>query len=362
MNYNDYRVHKRLMNLSSDIIEKVYSLISEIDAVKNTFKISVSKVDQTIDRLTQSVIVTSSGSSNRIEGNKLSDDEIKSLYSKINIKKFKSRDEQEVVGYIECMQTIFDNYQDIKITESNILWLHEKMLARCDNDSNHRGKYKVGLNRVEARDPSRNVVGIIFDPTPPYLVKKEMIELIDWYNFAIETKAKHPLILTANFIFEYLAIHPFQDGNGRTSRLLSNVMMLRAGYDFVKIASHEKVIESNKAEYYKTLNFTQKTWKTDNEDVSQWLLFFLGAIKLQAESSLLLLQKDNFEETLSQKQMKIWNYIAKLDNREFTRSELISVSKIPARTVESIIKKFLDMNKITRLGQGRAIRYKIAKL
>jgi Fic family protein len=352
-----YRVDVRIDNLNPQNLEKIYSLLAEIDVVKGTLYLTETIVPQAVAYLKQSAIITSTGASNRIEGNRLSDNEVREIYKNINIKKFKTRDEQEIVGYLEILQFIFDNYEEISISESNIFWLHKEMLKYCDRDERHRGNYKIGSNRVEARDPFGNVIGVIFEPTPPHLVKKEITELIDWHNITVSKK--HPLIVIANFIFEYLAIHPFQDGNGRTSRLLSNLMLLRNGYNFARIASHEQIIESNKAEYYKVLNYTQTTWKTDHEDISQWILFFLEIVKTQAQKAIELLKQDNFVQLLSEKQTQVWNFILSLDGQEFTRKDIATTLQIPAITAESIIKKFLVMKKITRLGQGRATRYKI---
>ncbi|MDR2464512.1 MAG: hypothetical protein LBD36_02820 [Holosporales bacterium] len=137
-------------------------------------------------------------------------------------------------------------------------------------------------------------------------------------------------------------------------------MLLRSGYFFTKITSHEQVIESNKAEYYKVLNYTQTTWKTDHEDLSQWILFFLRIVKIQAQKVIEIMQKDNFEQLLSEKQLIVWNCILRLQGTEFSRKDIIAATGITAVTVESIIKKFLNMNKIMRLGQGRATRYRQA--
>jgi Fic family protein len=348
------RFNKRISFLED--IEEIYSIIAEIDAVKTSWRITNSIAPPILARLTESAIITSTGASNRIEGNKLSDDEVKAIYQNINIKKFKTRDEQEIAGYMETLQFVFKNHDNISISESNILWLHQEMLKYCDKDERHRGIYKIGPNRVEARDALGRILGIVFEPTPPHLVKKEMMELIDWYNAA--TSSRHPLIVIANFIFEYLAIHPFQDGNGRTSRLLSNLMLLRSEYLFTQIASHEQIIEANKAEYYKVLNHTQTTWKTDNEDVSQWILFFLKIVRIQAQKAIAFMTSDNFEQLLSSKQLTVWDYILSLHGKEFSRKNVVDATGIVPVTVESILKKFLNMNKITRLGQGRAVRYR----
>ncbi|MBF0366357.1 MAG: hypothetical protein HQK50_12350 [Oligoflexia bacterium] len=173
MNWFDFRVHKRL-TLKNSIVEDVYAAIAEIDGVKNSWRTTSQLLPQTIERLTRSVIVTSTGSSNRIEGNQLSDQEVEHLYKSNRIKKFNTRDEQEVAGYLQILELIFHSYNDIPITESSILKLHNDMLTHSEKDLHHKGRYKVGPNRVEARDPSGNVIGIIFDPTPPYLVKKEI--------------------------------------------------------------------------------------------------------------------------------------------------------------------------------------------
>ncbi len=269
MKAQDYRIHKRL-SLNPDLVETIYGILSEIDAVKNSWQITRRLLPQTIERLTRSVIVTSTGSSNRIEGNRLTDLEVENLYKNLRVKKFKTRDEQEIAGYLQVLELIFNNYGDIPITESSILKLHDDTLIYSEKDMGHKGRYKFGSNRVEAKDPLGNTVGIIFEPTPPYLVEKEMRELIDWYNSAVTAKAKHPLILIANFIFEYLAIHPFQDGNGRTARLLTNLMLLKQGYMFTQIVSHERIIEANKIDYYLALNKTQSSWKTDMEDIAPY--------------------------------------------------------------------------------------------
>lgn len=336
-------------------------MIAEIDTVRNTFRLSNRLLPQAIERLTQSVIVTSTGASNRIEGNRLTDDEVEALYRKLRIKPFKTRDEQEVAGYIEMLERIFENHSDIPVTENHILQLHSDMLAYSDKDLGHKGRYKTGPNRVEARDQSGNVVGVIFDPTPPHLTEKEMRDLIDWYRWASAEKFRHPLILVANFAFEYLAIHPFQDGNGRTSRLLTNLMLLQNGYAFTALVSHEKLIEASKAEYYLALNKTQKTWKSETEDVSPWLLYIFDIFLKQARAAQHILESDQFEYLLSGKQLVFWNWAQNLQGKEFNRGDAIRALGFAPRTTEQIMKKFLDMKKLEQLGRGRATRYRVMR-
>jgi Fic family protein len=358
MHWREFRLSRRLQ-LPSELTETIYSQIAEIDAVKNTYSLARRLLPQTVERLTHSVIITSTGASNRIEGNRLSDEEVESLYRKMRIKPFKTRDEQEVAGYIDMLKRILESYRDIPVTESHILQLHRDMLAYSDKDQGHRGGYKFGPNRVEAKDQSGNVVGVIFDPTPPHLTAKEMRDLIDWHAWARAEKFKHPLILLANFVFEYLAIHPFQDGNGRTSRLVTNLMLLRNGYSFAALISHEKLIEESKAEYYLALNKTQRAWKTENEDMAPWLLYIFDIFLKQARAAALLLESDQIEYLLSEKQLALWKWAQDSPSREFSRGDAVSALGFPPRTVEQIIKKLLDMKKLGRLGRGRATRYRV---
>ncbi len=358
MNFEKDRLTKRL-NLGSEVIEKVFSIISEIDAVKNSWKIAGKLLPQTIERLTHSVIVTSTGASNRIEGNKLTDSEVEALYKNLRIRKFKTRDEQEVAGYLEMLELIFDRYNDISLKESTILQFHRDMLKYSDKDERHRGQYKFGPNRVEAKNQSGKVVGIIFDPTPPHLTPKEMQELLAWYEEAKTRSFKHPLLLIANFVFEYLAIHPFQDGNGRTSRLITNLMLLQSGYEFVSVVSHERVIEARKADYYIALNKSQASWKSKKEDVSTWLIYFLNILREQARQALKILEGDDIDYLLSEKQLELWRWVNQLGERTFSRKEVIDELGYPPRTVEACIKKLLDLKKITKMGEGRATRYRM---
>ena len=260
---------------------------------------------------------------------------------------------------LEVLELVFGHYQDIPVRESSILQLHQDMLKYSDKDARHKGQYKFGPNRVEAKDRTGRVLGIIFDPTPPHLVQKEMQELVEWYAWAVAGSFRHPLILIANFVFEYLAIHPFQDGNGRTSRLLTNLMLLQHGYEFARVVSHEKLIESNKADYYLALSKTQKSWKGKKEDISLWLSFFLKIIRAQSRQALSILEGDSIEYLLSGKQMELWRWAAALPGREFGRKAAIEATGYPARTVESIVKKLLDLKKIEKLGAGRATRYRV---
>jgi Fic family protein len=360
MDWTTDRLSKRL-TFSPERTEAIYSVLSEIDAVKTAFRLTGKLPPQTLSRLTQSVIVTSTGASNRIEGNRLTDDEVEALYRNLRIRKFRTRDEQEVAGYLEMLELILASHEDMKLSEALILQLHRDMLKYSEKDERQRGSYKFGPNRVEAKDPTGKVMGVIFDPTPPHLTPKEMRELVEWLGWAEDKTFKHPLIRIGNFIFEYLAIHPFQDGNGRTSRLLTNLLLLQHGYDFTALVSHEKLIEERKADYYLALNRAQSSWKTDSEDIYPWLIYFLEIVKAQAVKALDLIGKDNIETLLSEKQLMLWQWAQTRNAPEFSRKDAVEALGFPPRTVEAIIKKLLGLKRLERAGEGRGTRYRIVR-
>jgi len=360
MDWQNDRLSKRLA-FSPERTEEIYAILSEIDAIKNAFLLTDKLLPQTITRLTQTVIITSTGASNRIEGNQLSNEEVEALFRNRSIRKFKTRDEQEVAGYLEMLEVILESYADMSLSEALILQLHRDMLKYSDKDKRQRGAYKFGPNRVEAKDQSGKVVGVIFDPTPPHLTPKEMQELTAWQEWADEESYKHPLIRIGNFAFEYLAIHPFQDGNGRTSRLLTNLLLLQQGYMFTALVSHEKLIEERKADYYLALNRSQGSWKSKKEDIYPWLIYFLEIVKTQATTALELIQQDSIENLLSEKQLALWQWAQACNEGEFSRKTAVEALGFPPRTVEAITKKLVELKRLERLGIGRGTRYRLVR-
>jgi Fic family protein len=349
------RFEKR-MEFSSRQSEEIYSLISKIDAVRGQWRIEETLSPQTVAQLRVSALVTSSGASTRIEGSRLTNDEVRALFEKRSIRTLRTRDEQEVVGYLELLRKVFDSYETLVFSESLIKHFHGELLKYAEKDQRHRGSYKFGPNRVEAKDENGNIIGIIFDPTPPHLTSKEMRELTEWTEDALTSGSKHPLIVVANFLFEFLAIHPFQDGNGRLSRILTNLLLLRSGYRFMPYVSHESLIEESKAEYYLALHASQNTWKTEHEDIIPWIWYFLSVMERQSSAALDLLSRDNVEKFLSEKQTLVWQYALSRDS--FQRSDAISATGLKPRTVEESIKKLVRMNKLEKIGEGRATRYR----
>lgn len=210
---------------------------------------------------------------------------------------------------------------------------------------------------MEARDYKGNLVKVIFNPTEPALTPIEMKDLIEWAQKELKDKNIHPLVIIANFIFEYLAIHPFQDGNGRTSRILTNLLLLKSGYLFAPFVSHESLIESKKVEYYKVLAKTQQTWKTKQEDMSVWISYFLEIVKLQVSKAISLSKTDNIDIHLSEIQSKIWQTI--LANTNISRQEIQKETGLSDSTIKQVINKLILMKKIERIGATRSVKYRV---
>jgi Fic family protein len=347
------RFAKRLEKISIKIIGKV----AKIDELKGEWSLGTSLHPQILGRLKKSVLVTSTGASTRIEGSKLTDEQIEKMLRGISIQKFSNRDQQEVQGYYELLQNIFDAWETLSFSESLIKHFHQEMLKYVEKDKRHLGQYKKGENKVIMVDEAGQSLGTLFETTPPYLTPKYMQELVDWTKQTLADSTYHPLLVIGNFIVEFLQIHPFLDGNGRASRILTNFLMLKCGYLFVPYVSQEKIIEDNKPDYYMALRKSQKTFGSKKEDIAVWMDFFLMVVQKQAFLAKALLQKDNIENTLSPKQLLVWQYLQSVP--EATPSEIAKKTKIVIPTVNQAIRKLVGFNKIETLGYGRATRYRL---
>ena len=206
-------------------------------------------------------------------------------------------------------------------------------------------------------DAKRNIVGTIFDTTPAYLTPIETQGLVEWTIKAIKEQKYHPLLIIGNFVVEFLKIHPFRDGNGRLSRILTNLLMLQAGYLYIPYVSHEKLIEEKKQEYYVALRKTQLTLKSEKADLVPWLTFFLNVILIQSKEAVDLLTVENVEKTLSGKQLAVLEYLQKV--KEATPGDIAEITKVARPTVNQVLEKLLNLKKIERIGMGRSTRYRI---
>lgn len=257
--------------------QEMIRLIAFIDSFKGKWNVLEQKENIYLKELRKIATIESVGSSTRIEGAQLSDTEIKALLNNLAISRLETRDQQEVLGYFEVLELIYDNYSRIELSERYLLQLHQRLLKYSTKDDRHRGGYKNMPNKVVATFPD-GTQKVIFNTTEPHLVGKEMSELIHWTNAQLTLEEIHPLVVTGLFIYEFLSIHPFQDGNGRLSRLLANFLLLKRNYHFIQYISFENLIEQNKKVYYEALMDGQKDRGTASERIESWILFFLDSM------------------------------------------------------------------------------------
>lgn len=275
----DYLIFLERLSITPEMVQ----LIAEIDQFKGSWQAFKQMASEQLNALKHVATIESVGSSTRIEGAKLSDNEVEKLLGGLNTQSFRSRDEEEVAGYAYTLETIFANYEHIPLTENYIKQLHAMLLQYSGKDVRHRGEYKKFPNHVEAFDADGKSVGIIFETTPPFETMEEMRTLIAWTQEALQEKRHHPLLIIGTFIVLFLAIHPFQDGNGRLSRIVTTLLLLKTGYAYVPYSSLEAIIEDNKQGYYLALRRTQSTFKKDNPDLHPWLLYFLRILQKQKQ-------------------------------------------------------------------------------
>ena len=346
------RFDQRLENIPSSL----WSRIVQIEQLKGEWIAGAQLNPHVLGRLKKSVLVTSTGASTRIEGARLSDDDIEKMMRGMSLQKFTDRDQQEVKGYYELLQNVFNSWKTISFSENSIKHFHQELLKYVEKDESHRGEYKKRENKVHMIDEVGKSVGVLFDTTSAYLTPKEMQELIEWTQSSFKEKKYHVLLVTGNFLVEFLNIHPFQDGNGRLSRIVTNLLLLKSGYLYVPYISHEKLVEDNKADYYLALRNSQKTFKKDKETIIPWLDFFLSVFLKQSEMAGGLLSKENIEKILSVKQLAVWQYLQSVD--EASPGEISKKTKVARPTINQAVDKLLRLKKIERIGFGRGTRYR----
>lgn len=345
---------ERLEDISGKDLKAIISKISKIDEFKGFWKVGPVSNPQALGRLKRSIVVTSTGASTRIEGSHLSDKEVEKLLKGLRVSKLTDRDSQEVAGYAEVLQTVFDSYRDVPFTEGVILQFHDQLLRYSEKDQKRKGRYKSAPNKVVAFDKAGGET-VLFNPTDPHLTPSEMRELIEWTKAQLKSRENHPVLIIANFIVEFLAIHPFHDGNGRLSRILTNLLLLHAGYTYMPYASLEKIIEDHKVEYYIALRTAQKDGKSPKAEIARWIHFFLDAMVRQIEVLQGFLRSTPKESMLSPNQQKA---LAVLDKHEEVSTKLIAARlKIPAVSAKQILNRLLELKLVKRVGVGRTTRY-----
>ncbi len=345
------------MNTETIVITPdLLNLLSEVDEFKGAWRALGTLAPERLNALRHVATIESVGSSTRIEGSKLTDREVEKLLSKIEIKKFDSRDEQEVAGYAETMETIFHSFDDIPITENHLKQLHRDLLRYSQKDERHRGEYKKLPNNVVAFDADGKMVGVVFETATPFDTPRRMTELVAWLKDARELGRLHPLLIVAVFIVTFLEIHPFQDGNGRLSRILTTLLLLQAGYIYVPYSSLESVIEQSKDNYYLALRQTQQSIHTETPNWQPWLLFFMRALQQQKRRLAAKVEREKGSlALLPQLAVKVLDYVR--DHGRVTTRDMVREFGASPNTLKTTFSSLVKKGLLVRHGGGRSIWY-----
>ncbi len=349
----DNSMKEPLINITKDIL----SLVSEIDEFKGEWKALSNLSPDRLNILKKIAAIESVGSSTRIEGVKLTDREVKQLLSGLDIRSFRSRDEEEVAGYAEAMNLIFDSFQGIQVTENYIKQLHSILLKYSSKDVRHRGEYKKLPNHVEAFDHNGKSLGVIFETASPFETPMKMEALINWTNCNLETKELHPLLIIGIFTVHFLAIHPFQDGNGRLSRILTTLLLLQNRYSYVPYSSLESIIEQNKDNYYLSLRKAQRTLDTDDSGLETWISFFLNCMKKQKDNLVQKIEREYKMIKLPALSKQILEIIK--EHGQTTISDIQSITNANRNTIKIRLRELVADNYLVKNGRGKGTWYTI---
>lgn len=261
-----------------------------------------------------------------------------------------------IAGYAEVMNTVFENYAEIPLTENYIRQLHKELLRYSDKDYRHRGEYKKHSNQVEAFDADGKSIGVIFVTASPFDTPYRMQHLVEWTNHVLENRTLHPILVTAVFVVEFLAIHPFQDGNGRLSRILTTHLLLSAGYAYVPYSSLEAIVEHSKEGYYLALRQTQGTLEQESPDWQPWILFFLKALLKQKQRLETKLQREHL--LLGQLPPLSVNILELAKSRgQVAISDIVSITGANRNTVKKHLENLVLSGQLKKHGVGKGTFY-----
>jgi len=329
---------------------EIMNLIAKIHEYKGKQELFVEAKPDILEAMLEVAKVQSTGASNRIEGIFTSDARLNDLVSKkaepLN------RDEEEIAGYREVLNTIHENYDYIKLSSNIILQLHRDLYSY--HPSSNGGKYKNQDNIIEEVD-SRGVRTIRFKPLSAFETPSAVERLCEAYNEGKKEGKIDSLILISKFVLDFLCIHPFNDGNGRMSRLLTLLLLYQEGYIVGKYISIEMLIENTKENYYETLKESSQGWYEENNNLSPFVKYYL---------SILLKAYKEFSERVETVEIRGLNKserVKDLFDKKVGKISKNDIGKIyPDISITTIEKALSDLLKdgyIKKVGLGRATAY-----
>jgi Fic family protein len=337
---------------------EVLNLISELEGFNSRWVTTQALAPDRLAALRQVATIESVGSSTRIEGVKLTNIEIESLLRGVKTFSFRSRDEQEVGGYAEVMETIFTSHKEIPVSENHIKQLHGMLLKYSTKDERHRGDYKKFPNHVEAFSADGKSQGVIFHTAAPFDTPKLMKDLVEWTSDELTKKELHSLLVIGIFVVTFLRIHPFQDGNGRLSRALTTLLLLKQGYAYVPYSSLERVIEENKDGYYLALRRGQAELEGEKPGgMEDWLLFFLRSMQKQKSALEKKLNSELSASKLPPLSLQIVEFIRSRGPTSI--SEAVSITGANRNTVKVHFRRLVKDGHLVAEGVGRGVRYRM---
>lgn len=349
---------EKMLHFNFKVNQEIIQKIAKIENFRGVWA-GIGKLDnQVLSELKHIATIQSIGSSTRIEGSQLSDNEISNLMENIQINQLETRDQQEVIGYWEALEIVLENASELALSQNYIFQMHSYLLRHSSKDLSKKGRFKNLSNKVVAKYPDGSEK-IIFNTTEPHMVNKEMEEILDWTNQELESGEMNPLIIIATFIYEFLSIHPFHDGNGRMSRLLTTLLLVKEDYQFVQYISFEHIIEERKKEYYQALMDGQKDRGSDAENISKWMMFFLECVESLAKKLEKKLESiSNKGVYLNSRQKHIIEIMSNMG--EFKISDIYSgLDGAGLSTIKKDLKYLSVEGLIERIGVGKATRYKL---
>ena len=333
--------------------------VAEIDEFKGAWQAISRIAPDRLSRLRRVATIESIGSSTRIEGAALTDRQVERLLSNIDVQSFATRDEQEVAGYAAAMETVFANWRAIDLTENHIRQLHLELLEHSQNDARHRGNCKTLPNHVEAFDSEGRRIGVAFETATPFETSFRMAELVDWTRARLDGNALHALLAIGVLVATFLAIHPFQDGNGGLSRALTTLLLLRAGYEYVPYSSLEGVIENTQDAYYVALRRMQATIGTDAPDREPWLDYFLTALRQQKDRLRRRIDRERIVlGDLPELSIRILD-IAR-DTGRVSVADAVRVTAASRNTIKGHVQALVAAGHLRRHGAGRGTWYSLS--
>ena len=340
------------------ITPEILNLIARIDEFKGVWRTLGTLAPDRLSALRRVATIESIGSSTRIEGSKLSDKEVEKLLSGLSIQTFETRDEQEVAGYAELMDLVFGSWADIAFDENHIKQLHQILLRHSAKDERNRGQYKTTSNHVAAFDENGTQIGIVFQTATPFDTPRLMHELVTWVNDERNKAELHPLLIVGIFVVVFLETHPFQDGNGRLSRVLTTLLLMQSGYAYVPYSSLESVIELNKENYYLALRQTQASIRTESPQWQPWLVFFLSSLAEQVRRLEKKVEREKLVlAALPELSLRIVEFAR--EHGRVTIGNAVTLTGANRNTLKQHFRNLVERQHLKQHGSGRGVWYEL---